>query len=80
MTRVSISTAWLGSLLFVGLVVSSPASAADGRPGGDPGSFTRALWLIQRYGTNDAVNPRNDARTKATLAKAATGKDSSAIF
>jgi hypothetical protein len=37
-------------------------------------SFVRALWLIQRYGTVDAADPRNDIRAKAALAKA-LGKD-----
>jgi hypothetical protein len=32
--------------------------------------FVTALWLVQRYGTVEAVNPRNDIRIKASLAKA----------
>jgi hypothetical protein len=40
----------------------------------EPTPFVRALWLVQHYGTPDAVNPRNDIHTKAALAKA-LGKD-----
>ena len=38
------------------------------------GPFVRALWLVQRYGTADAVDPANDQRVKGALAKA-LGKD-----
>ena len=38
------------------------------------GSFVRGLWLVQRYGTADAVDPANDQRVKGALAKA-LGKD-----
>jgi hypothetical protein len=37
---------------------------------GDAGPLVRALWLVQRYGTDQAVDPRNDQRTKGMLAKA----------
>ncbi len=40
----------------------------------DEGSFVRAFWLIQRFGTPDAVDPRNDERVKGTLVKA-LGRD-----
>ena len=40
----------------------------------DAGPFTRALWLIQRHGTLDAADPRNDITTKGSLARA-LGKD-----
>ncbi len=36
---------------------------------GAPGPFVSALWLVQRYGTADAVDVRNDQRLKAVLAK-----------
>ena len=38
------------------------------------GPFVRALWLVQRYGTADAVDPANDQRVKGALSKA-LGKD-----
>lgn len=40
----------------------------------DAGPFVRLLWLVQEYGTPDAVNPANDSKLKARLAKA-QGKD-----
>jgi hypothetical protein len=36
----------------------------------DVGPLVRALWLIQRYGTTEALDPKNDQRVKAALAKA----------
>jgi hypothetical protein len=36
----------------------------------DPGPLVRSLWLVQRYGTAEAVNPANDQRVKAVLSKA----------
>jgi arsenate reductase len=53
------------------ILVSSAASPPDR---GDVGPFVRALWLVQRHGTEDAVDPRNDLRTKGSLFKA-LGKD-----
>jgi arsenate reductase (thioredoxin) len=44
------------------------ASAAD------VGPLVRALWLVQRHGTADAVDPANDQRVKGALFKA-LGKD-----
>ena len=38
------------------------------------GPFVRGLWLVQRYGTADAVDLANDQRVKGALAKA-IGKD-----
>jgi arsenate reductase len=40
----------------------------------DAGPFVRLLWLVQEHGTSDAVNPANDSKLKARLAKA-QGKD-----
>lgn len=34
------------------------------------GPFVRLLWLVQENGTPEAVNPANDSKLKATLAKA----------
>ena len=36
----------------------------------DVGPLVRALWLVQRYGTPDALDSKNDHRVKAALAKA----------
>jgi arsenate reductase (thioredoxin) len=36
----------------------------------DVGPMVRALWLVQRHGTLEAADPRNDLRTKGSLAKA----------
>ena len=38
--------------------------------GGDVGPLVRALWLVQRYGTADAVDPANDQRVKGAMFKA----------
>jgi hypothetical protein len=49
---------------------------AQGSPSskGDAGPFVRALWLVQRFGTAEALHPANDQRTKGTVSKA-IGKD-----
>jgi hypothetical protein len=36
----------------------------------DVGPLVRAVWLVQRYGTSEALDPKNDQRVKAALAKA----------
>ncbi|HVX11366.1 MAG TPA: hypothetical protein VHC22_09315 [Pirellulales bacterium] len=36
----------------------------------NPGPFVRALWVVQRYGSPDAADPRHDERTKASLTPA----------
>jgi hypothetical protein len=36
----------------------------------DVGPLVRALWLVQRYGTPEALNPANDQRVKGVLSKA----------
>src|SRR3954463_11913864 len=48
------------------------ALAALGAPPdpADVGPFVRALWLVQRHGTAEASDPKNDQRIKAALAKA----------
>ena len=38
--------------------------------GDDVGPLVRSLWLFQRFGTADAVAPRNDQKVKGTLSKA----------
>src|SRR5262249_40442722 len=42
--------------------------------GSDVGPLVRSLWLVQRYGTAEALNPANDQRVKGVLSKA-LGKD-----
>ena len=51
-------------LLVALLALSAPAEASD------VGPLVRALWLVQRYGTADAVLPANDQRLKGVLSKA----------
>src|SRR5689334_12140055 len=36
----------------------------------DIGRLVRALWLVQRHGTAEALNPANDQRVKGVLSKA----------
>jgi hypothetical protein len=45
----------------------------------DVGPFVRALWLIQRHGTTEALDPKNDQRVKAALSKA-LAKDGAITF
>jgi arsenate reductase len=52
------------SLIAVLALGIGPAS------GGDVGPLVRALWLVQRFGTADAVDPSNDQRVKGALFKA----------
>jgi arsenate reductase (thioredoxin) len=55
-------------------IVATLALGAGPETGADVGPFVRGLWLVQRYGTADAVDPANDQRVKGALAKA-IGKD-----
>jgi hypothetical protein len=52
-------------LRFAALVALSGSAEAD-----NVGPLVRSLWLVQRYGNAEALNPANDQRVKATLAKA----------
>ncbi len=36
----------------------------------DVGPLVRSLWLVQRHGTAEALDPKNDQRVKAALSKA----------
>src|SRR4051794_16646958 len=36
----------------------------------DVGPLVRSLWLVQRHGTAEALDPTNDQRLKAVLSKA----------
>jgi hypothetical protein len=55
-------------------LIAALALGAGSSTGGDVGPLVRALWLVQRYGTADAVDPANDQRVKGALTKA-FGKD-----
>jgi len=44
--------------------------AGPSTPEQNAGPFVRALWLVQRHGTPEAADPRNDLKTKGALAKA----------
>jgi hypothetical protein len=55
-------------------LIAALAVAAGPAPEGDPGPLVRALWLVQRYGTEAAADPANDQRLKGALSKA-LGKD-----
>jgi hypothetical protein len=46
------------------------AIGAGPEAGADVGPFVRALWLVQQYGTTEALDPANDQRLKGALAKA----------
>jgi hypothetical protein len=50
-------------LLALAALMGSPGSA-------DVGPLVRALWLVQRHGTAEALDPKNDQRVKAALSKA----------
>jgi hypothetical protein len=50
-------------LLALAALAGPPDSA-------DVGPLVRALWLVQRHGTPEALDPKNDQRLKAVLAKA----------
>jgi arsenate reductase len=51
-------------------LIAALALATGPASGGDVGPLVRALWLVQRYGTADAVDPANDQRLKGALFKA----------
>lgn len=53
--------------LAAALLVFSTASALAGD---DVGPLVRSLWMIQRYGTVEAVAPENDQTTKGRLSRA----------
>ena len=42
----------------------------------DPGAFVDALWCVQRHGTAEALDPRNDQRIKGALSRALLGDGS----
>ncbi|MDR3633442.1 MAG: hypothetical protein P4L84_06360 [Isosphaeraceae bacterium] len=61
----------LVSLLWLQIGNTGRAAPEGGAsPSSDAGPYVHALWLVHRFGTAEASDPRNDVRTKATLAKA----------
>ena len=60
--------------LAVILAVGPAAQPDEPQKTQNAGPLARALWLVHRFGTAEAVDPRNDQKTKGTLAKA-LGKD-----
>jgi len=60
---------------FAALLLAAPAVATPPADA-DPGPLVQSVWLVQRFGTAEAADPRNDIPTKARLAKA-LGKDGS---
>jgi arsenate reductase (thioredoxin) len=61
----------LSHLAACATLILAPATLAALPPDqSDVGLFVRALRLVQRHGTSDAVDPRNDIRTKGSLSKA----------
>ncbi len=51
-------------------LIAAFALTAGPAPSGDIGPLVRALWLVQRYGTAEAVDPAADQRVKGVLFKA----------
>jgi arsenate reductase len=51
-------------------LIAALAMTAGPAPEGDAGPLVRALWLVQRYGTEAAADPANDQRLKGALSKA----------
>jgi arsenate reductase len=60
----------LAILVMCGALVPNALGAAPASSEGEVGPLVRSLWLVQRYGTNDATDPRNDQRIKGSLSKA----------
>ncbi len=60
-------------------IVAALAIGAAPEGGADVGPFVRALWLVQRYGTADALDPANDQRLKGAVARA-LGKDGNLVL
>ena len=64
----------LGLLLSASILASPSVGSCESGKGAAPGPFVNALRFVQRFGTAEAVEPRNDVRVKASIAKA-IGKD-----
>ena len=55
--------------MHLSLIAALAVMAGPAREG-DAGPLVRALWLVQRYGTEAAADPANDQRLKGALSKA----------
>lgn len=58
------------SWVFSLVLTMGPVGAAPGQEAGDEGPLVRSLWLVQQYGTAEAVDPAADASVKGRLARA----------
>jgi hypothetical protein len=65
---------WICLALLSTMTVPGTTSADQPRTKADAGAFVRAFWLVQRCGTPESADPRNDIRTKAAIVKA-SGKN-----
>jgi arsenate reductase (thioredoxin) len=61
------------------LSLIAAVALAAGPSTGDAGPLVRALWLLQRFGTANAVDPGNDQQIKGMLFKA-LGKEGELTF
>jgi hypothetical protein len=55
--------------MYLSLIVTL-ALGAGSAAGTDAGPLVRALWLVQRYGTAEALDPANDERVKGAVFQA----------
>jgi hypothetical protein len=57
---------------LIGMLAPALVLTSTGRclAGDDVGTLVRSLWLVQRFGTAEAVAPRNDQKLKGKLSKA----------
>ncbi len=62
----------MSHLRLIRLIALALAFTSAGRcqAGDDVGPLIRSLWLVQRFGTAEAVTPRNDQMLKGKLSKA----------
>jgi arsenate reductase len=61
----------LFTMATVAALAATPLCSRAAPPGtdADAGPLVRALWVVHRYGTAEAVDPRNDQKVKGKLAK-----------
>src|SRR5947209_7733116 len=57
-------------LLAACTIAALASSGAASSGGGNVGPLVRALWVVHRYGTPEAIDLKNDQRVKGALAKA----------
>ena len=58
----------LATILSLAALLLAPSARC--LAGDDVGPLVRSLWLVQRFGTADAIAPGNDQKLKGTLSKA----------